>query len=183
MRKGQGKKKRRMTSGPNTRPFGRQTDVCSTRPQTYSIETRSGVRSHCYAFFFLVLSSIHFVCFLLFVLFCFIYNIYRTTYLREIIFPCTTHNEHSFFLFQYLTNYLSLKLRTSENNERPGALLWTESASIFCLRSPKDPFGFFIALPRSSDQKISMKCYLILCKLHRTRKIIFKIILDYILVR
>ena len=68
--------------------------------------------------FFLMLSSIHFVCFLLFVLICFIYNIYRTTYLCEIIFPCMKHNESSFFLFQYLTNYLSLRLRTNENNER-----------------------------------------------------------------
>ena len=106
-------------------------------------------------FFFIVLSSIYFVCFHLLVLFCFIYNIYRTTYLREIIFPCTTHNERSSFLFQYLTNYLSLKLRTNENNERWGALLWTERASIFCLRSHRDPFAFFIALARLSVQKIN----------------------------
>ena len=105
--------------------------------------------------FFLVLSSIHFVCFLLFVLFCFIYNIYRITYLREIIFPYTTHNERSFLLFQYLTNYLSLKLRTNENNVWRGALLWTERASTFFLRSHWDAFAFFIALARLSDQKIN----------------------------
>ena len=52
---------------------------------------RSGVRSRCHLF--LVLSSVHFVCFILFVLLCFISCIYHTTYLREIIFPCTTHNE------------------------------------------------------------------------------------------
>ena len=119
--------------------------------------TRSSVRSRCHSlfFFFSLLSSIHFVCFLLFMLFWFIYNIYRITYLREIIFPCMTHNKHSFFLFQYLTNYLSLKLRTNENNERRGALLWTERASTFCLRSHRDHFAFFIALARLCDQKIN----------------------------
>ena len=104
---------------------------------------------------FFVLSSIHFVCFLLFVLFCFIYNIYRTTYLREIIFPFTTHNERSIFLFQYLTNYLSLKLRTNENNERRGALPWTERTSTFCLRSHRDPFAFFTALPQFQTRKLA----------------------------
>ena len=106
-------------------------------------------------FLFFFFSSIHFYCFLLFGLFCFIYNIYRSTYLRKIIFPCTTHNERSFFLFQYLTNYLSSKLRTNWNNERRGALLWTERASTFCLRSHRDPFAFFKALAWFSDQKIN----------------------------
>ena len=41
----------------------------------------------------------------------------------------------------------------------------------------KDPFALVTALPRSSDQKILMKCYLILRKLHRKREIFFKIIL------
>ena len=43
--------------------------------------------------------------------------------------------------------------------------------------SHKDPFAYFTALPRCSDQKICMKCYFILRKLHRARKIFFKIIL------
>ena len=38
-------------------------------------------------------------------------------------------------------------------------------ASTFSLRSHKDPFAFVRALPRTSDQKIRMKCYLILRKL------------------
>ena len=96
-----------------------------------------------------------FYLFFLFVLFSFIYNIYRTTYLRQIIFPCTAHNERSFFIFQYLTNYLSLKFRTNENNERQGALLWTGRAETFCLRTHRDPFTFFIALSRLSDQNIN----------------------------
>ena len=41
----------------------------------------------------LVLSSIHFVCFLLFVFLWFIYSIYCTTYLCKIIFPCVAHNK------------------------------------------------------------------------------------------
>ena len=75
--------------------------------------------------FFFFLSFLELILFVFIYLCCFIYNIYRTTYLRKIIFPCTAHNERSFFLFQYLTNYSSLKLRTNENNERRGALLWT----------------------------------------------------------
>ena len=47
----------------------------------------------------------------------------------------------------------------------------------FTLRSHKDPFSFFTTLPGRSDQKIRLKCYLILRKLHRTRKIFLKIIL------
>ena len=66
--------------------------------------------------------------------------------------PKTPYN---FFLFQYLTNYLSLKLRTNENTERRGALLWTERTSTFCLRSHRDPFAFFKALARFSDQRIN----------------------------
>ena len=81
------------------------------------------------------------------------------------------------FLVLILTNYLSLKLRTNGNIERQEALLWTVRASTFSLYSHKDPFTFFTALPRRSDQKISMQCYLILRKLHRTRKIFLKIIL------
>ena len=65
------------------------------------------------------------------------------------------HDTQRTFLFQYLTNYLRVKLRTNENNERQGALLWTERASPFCLRSHRDPFAFFIASARLSDQKIN----------------------------
>ena len=60
-----------------------------------------------------------------------------------------------FLIFQYLTNYLSLKLWTNENTETRGALLWTERASTFCLCSHRDPFAFFIALARLSDHKIN----------------------------
>ena len=85
--------------------------------------------------------------------------------------PCKKQNERSFFfLFQYLTNYLTLKLRTNENNERRGAFLCTEKASTFCLCSHRDPFAFLIVLLRLWGQKISM-CYLILRKLHRIRKV------------
>ena len=49
--------------------------------------------------------------------------------------------------------------------------------STFSLRSHRDHFAFFTALPRLSDQKISMKCFFILRKLHRARKIFLKIIL------
>ena len=57
------------------------------------------------------------------------------------------------------------------------AILRTVRASTFSLRSHKDPFAFFTALSRRSDQKISMKLYLSLHKLHRTHKIFSKIIL------
>ena len=56
------------------------------------------------------------------------------------------------------------------------ALLWTVRTTTFSLRSHKDPIAFFTAL-RVSDHKITMKCYLILRKLHRIRKIFLKIIL------
>ena len=39
------------------------------------------------------------------------------------------------------------------------------------------PLAFITGQSRSSDQKIRMKCYLILRKLYRTRKIFLKIIL------
>ena len=68
--------------------------------------------------------------------------------------------------FSYLTNYLSLKLRTYVNVERLGVLIWTVRTSTFNLRSHRDLITFFTAFPRVSDQKISMKCYFILCKLH-----------------
>ena len=61
--------------------------------------------------------------------------------------------------------------------ERRRALLWTVRTSTFSLCSHSDLFALFTALPRLSDQKISMECYLILRKLHRARKIFFKIIL------
>ena len=70
-----------------------------------------------------------------------------------------------FLLFQYLTNYLSLKLRTNGNIERRRAILWTTRASTFSLRSHKNPFAIVTALPRCSDPKIRMKCYLNLRKL------------------
>ena len=63
------------------------------------------------------------------------------------------------------------------NTDRQRAILWTVRASTFSFRSHKDPFAFFTALPRRSDHKISVKFYLILRKLHRTRKIFLKIIL------
>ena len=64
------------------------------------------------------------------------------------------------------------------NVERWDALLCTVRTSTFTLRRHKDPFAFFTALPRRSDQKINMAYYImILCKLHRTRKIFLKIIL------
>ena len=47
------------------------------------------------------------------------------------------------FLFQYLTNYLSLKLRTNGIVERWDALLCTVRTSTFTLHSHKDPFAFF----------------------------------------
>ena len=65
----------------------------------------------------------------------------------------------------------------NDNTERRGALLWTVMTSTFCLRSHRDPFAFFTTLPRLSIQIISKKFYLILRKLHRTRKIFLKIIL------
>ena len=45
------------------------------------------------------------------------------------------------------------------------------------LLSHTEPLAFFTALPQLSDQKISMKFYLILRKLHRSRKIFLKIML------
>ena len=79
------------------------------------------------------------------------------------------------FLFQYLTNYLSLKLRTNGSIERRRALLWTVRTSTFSLRSHKDPLAFVTAFPRSSDQEIRMKSYFILRKIHGTRKIFLKL--------
>ena len=88
-------------------------------------------------------------------LFCFIYNIYRTTYLCEIIFHCTTHNEHSFFLISIFNELF--KFKTSDEweqwNTESTALDW--KVSTFFLRSHRDPFAFFIALARLSDQKIN----------------------------
>ena len=78
---------------------------------------------------------------------------------------------YNFFLFWYLTNYLRLKLRTNGNVERRGPLLWNGSKSNCCLRIQTDPFAFSTVLSRLSDQKISMKCYLILRKLRRKRKL------------
>ena len=52
---------------------------------------------------------------------------------------------------------------------KTGALLWTVRMSIFSIRSHKGSIAFFTPLPRVSDQKIIMKCYLILRKAHRTR--------------
>ena len=117
MKKGQEKKKAWQWDGTSDRVSSEA--GCGLVDQTSISHPRGRVfdpAAMLLLLFFSCLSSIHF--FLLFVLFCFIYNIYRTTYLREIIFHCTTHNERSFFLFQYLTNYLNLKLRTNENNER-----------------------------------------------------------------
>ena len=81
---------------------------------------------------------------------------------------------YNFFLILIFNKLFKLKLRPNSNIQRRGALLWTVRTSTSCLRSHPDPFAFFTALPRLSDQKISMKCYLILRKLHRTRKIFLK---------
>ena len=106
--------------------------------------------------FFLVLYSIHFylfsfICVVLFYLQHLPHYLFTRNY-----FPLHDTQRTFFFLFQYLTNYLSLKLRTNENNERRAALLWTERASTFRLRSHSDPFAFFIALARLSDHKINV---------------------------
>ena len=84
---------------------------------------------------------------------------------------------YNFFLFIYLTNYLSLKLRTNGNIVRRGPLLRTVRTSTFNLWSHSDPIAFFTTLPRVSDQKMSLKYYFILRKLHGTSKIFLKIIL------
>ena len=80
---------------------------------------------------------------------------------------------NNFFLI-LIYNELSLKFRTNGNIERRRALLWTVRATTFRLRSHKDPIAFLTAMPRRSDQKISLKCYFILRKLHRTSKIFFQ---------
>ena len=49
--------------------------------------------------------------------------------------------------------------------------------SNWSLRTYTDPFAFRTVFQRLWDQKISMWCFLILRKLHRTRKIFLKIIL------
>ena len=54
------------------------------------------------------------------------------------------------------TNFLRLKLRTNGNIERRVDPLWTGRALTCCLCSHTDQFAFFTALPRLSDQKISM---------------------------
>ena len=81
------------------------------------------------------------------------------------------------FLFLLFNELLNLKLRTNFNIERRRCLLWTVRALTFTLRRHGDLFAFFTALPRRSDQKIRIKYYLILRKLHRTRKMFLKIIL------
>ena len=53
----------------------------------------------------------------------------------------------------------------------------TVRTSTFSLRSVRVPFAFFTALPWCCDRKIRKKLYLILRKLHRTRKIFLKIML------
>ena len=77
-------------------------------------------------FFFLSFIQFIFICFLLFVLFCFIYNISRTTHLREIIFPCTTHNERSFFIISIFNEIFKFKNfgRTRTMKDGSTALNW-----------------------------------------------------------
>ena len=77
---------------------------------------------------------------------------------------------YNFFHILIFTNYLCLKLRTNGNIERRVDLLWTGRTLICCSCSHTDPFAFFIALPLLSKQKISM----ILRKVHRTRKLLWK---------
>ena len=60
------------------------------------------------------------------------------------------------FFILIFNELLNLKLRTNGNIERRGALLWTVRASTFSLRSHRDLFAFVRALPRLSDQKISI---------------------------
>ena len=66
-------------------------------------------------------------------------------------------------------------MATLNNGKEP--LLCSLRTSTFTLPSHKDPFAFFATLQRRSDYKINMKSYLILRKLHRTRKIFWKIVL------
>ena len=86
---------------------------------------------------------------------------------------------YKFFHILIFTNYLRLKLRTISNIERRVVLLCSGRTSTSYLRRHTDPFAFFTALPRLSDQKVSMKCYMILCKLHRTCNIFLKILRSY----
>ena len=85
-RKDKKKKKRSMTAGSNTRPRGWESDVCSTRPQPYSLGTSSGARSLCHAFFFL-LSFLQFILFVFFYLFCFVLFTITTVRLYAKLFP------------------------------------------------------------------------------------------------
>ena len=93
---------------------------------------------------------------------------------------CYKEQKIPYIFFLILIFNELFKFKTSDERQlwkTASPLLWTVRASTFSLRSHKDPFAFDSVLPRSSDQKIRMKCYLILRKLHRTRKIFTKIIL------
>ena len=65
------------------------------------------------------------------------------------------------------------KFETSDEWQR-----WETGTSslylVLSLRSVRVPFAFITALPWCSDRKICIKFYLILRKLHRTRKIFLK---------
>ena len=130
MKKGQAKKKHDSGIEHSTSFLASKAVVWWSKRLSPIHEVGCSIPQSCFFFFSCPFFN-SFCLFPLFVLFCFIYNIYHITYLREINFPCTTHNEHSFFLFKYLTSYLSLKFRTNCNIERQRALLWTVRATTF----------------------------------------------------
>ena len=86
-------------------------------------------------------------------------------------------SHYNVFLILIFNEIFKLKTSDERQHWKTRRLLWTVRASTFNLHSDKDPFAFVTALPRSSEQKIRMKCYLILRKLHWIHKIFLKIIL------
>ena len=93
------------------------------------------------------------------------YLSYKDQKVIAIFFPILTFN----VLFKFKTGLMA----TVKDGELFSGL-WTLT---FSLRSHIDPFAFFTALPRLSDQKIRMKFYFILRKQQRTSKILLTIIL------
>ena len=88
-------------------------------------------------------------------------------------------NPNNFFLILIFKELFEFETSEELQHWKTETILRTVRASTFSLRSHKDPFSFFTALPRRSDQKISMKSYLILPKLRRTRKTFLKLILRH----
>ena len=95
------------------------------------------------------------------------YLCYKEQKVLTTFFIILTFNE----LFMFKTS------NEMQHSKTASPHVWTVRASTFSLRSHEDPFAFVTALPRSSYQKIRMKCYLILRKAHQTCKIFLKIIL------